>query len=126
MSEKLWVDDAGTMHELCTIMFVVGNDILGIREVDPGEMPDIGYRRGGTVYVCATCGQAWGWIIMVDSKGQQTPFAEIARIACEKHHDPYEIPGSLLGGYRNHAYLRHLTPMAAKREFIIHHNRFYR
>lgn len=32
----------------------------------------------------------------------------------------------MLAGYGNAGYTRHLTPMAAKREFIIHHNKFYR
>jgi hypothetical protein len=115
----------GTMHEICQLMFVVGNDILGIREIDVGEEAQLGYRRGGVVFVCRHCGQPWAWIILNDSKGHQTSFAEIADVACERHPDQWNVSGSLLGGYRNWAYQRLLPPLALKREFILHHNKFF-
>lgn len=118
-----WIDDSGTLHEKCKLLFLVGNDLISEGDYDPGMAPELGYRRVGVVYICQHCGQPWGHAVVLDSKGVQMPF-EVDRVACEKHPDQHEIPGSLLSGYRNHGYLTLLSPRALKREFVVHHQHY--
>lgn len=104
-------------------MFLVGNDLLSESDFDPGNAPELGFRRGGVAYVCPHCGQAWAHAIVVDSKGQQMQF-DVAVVSCEQHTDYWEVPGSLLSGYRNAAYLPLMSAKALKREFVVHHNKW--
>lgn len=50
---------------------------------------------------------------------------EVAVVACEKHPDDWEIPGSLLSGH-NAGYIELLSPRALKREFVVHYNQWKR
>lgn len=117
-----WIDGLGTAHERCKLLFFVREEFLGEGEYDPGEAAALGYRRGGTLYVCRDCGDIWGRIVVIDSKGKQRHFHEVAVVACEKHHDPYDIPGSLLSGYRNFGYMHFMPEAVLKREFLKHIN----
>jgi hypothetical protein len=55
---------------------------------------------------------------MQDSDQKQKAFT-IVRVACEKHHDWWETPGSLLAGHYQYL-LDDLPPEAVRREFFIH------
>jgi hypothetical protein len=120
-----WVDKDGTAHEKCHLYFLVGNDLLSEGEIDPGSVPENGYRRTGCAYVCPDCAQVWGRAILVNSSGKEAAF-EVEAVACPDHHSQWHVPGSLLSGYRNDAYMRFLSPKALKREFVIHHNWYQR
>jgi predicted RNA-binding Zn-ribbon protein involved in translation (DUF1610 family) len=120
MDEPRWVDASGTAHENCKIMFLVENDLLSEGDYDPGNAPEMAFRRTGVVYVCPHCGQAWGHVILLDSTGRQMPF-EITAVACERHPSQWDVPGSLLSGHHNSGYLRLLSTRALRREFVVHH-----
>ena len=55
---------------------------------------------------------------MQDSQGRQKSFKAL-RVSCEKHHDWWNVAGSLLSGHYEYL-LNDLPPDAIKREFKIH------
>ncbi len=115
-----WTDENGTHREDCKLLFFAGKYFLGENAYDPGSTPALGYRRGGTLFVCRSCGDVWGRILLSNSQGNKESFSEVCDVACEKHTDQWNIPGSFLSGHRNIAYLELLPPAALKREFEIH------
>lgn len=117
-----WVDSDGTAHEKCKLLFFVGTEFLGEADYDPGAAPNLGYRRGGTAYFCAHCGEIWGRVVCsgIHQKPSEWWFQELAKVSCERHSDQWEVPGSFLGGYRNDGLLDYLPPAALRREFLIH------
>lgn len=119
-SEKKWTSPEGTAHERCTLLTFIKDRFLGESLIDPGETPEMGYRRGGVAFFCTSCGEIWGRLVLVSSEGEQTPFDKVERVACDKHYDQWEVSGSLLSGYRNEGYLKYLPLEAVKREFIIY------
>lgn len=114
-----WIDATGTVHERCQLLVYVGNEFLGQAEIDPGECPDLGYRRGGTLYVCRHCGEVWARLVLLDHTGALTSFDRVSEISCSKHPDQWNLPGSLLED-RNAGYLRFLPPAALQREFNLY------
>ena len=90
-----WVDSSGTAHETLLLSVFVGKSYLGQTEFDPGDSPALGYRRIGIAYACPQCGEVWGRIVLTDSEGKQRPFG-FEEVSCEKHHDHWNVPGSLL------------------------------
>lgn len=96
--KPIWVDEtSGILHELCTVHVVVGNSLLASFELDPGAWPSLGYRRDSVSFFCPSCGDIWGRLVFVNSKGQQQRF-EVVTVACERHPDAWQVPGSLLAG----------------------------
>jgi hypothetical protein len=112
------VDSDGTLHEWYKVMIFVGRDFLGEFSLDPGNQPELGYRRSGVAYYCPFCGEIWGRLIFTDSGGRQKSL-EAVTVSCEKHPDQWNIPGSLLAG-RLAALLPLLPEAAVRREFRIH------
>jgi hypothetical protein len=93
MNDALWwLDPDGTMHERCKLFFVSTSEQV---EFDPGAHPELFWRRTGAAYFCQQCGDIWERIVLIDSKGQPKCFA-VETVACEKHHDAWNIPGSRL------------------------------
>ncbi len=119
--EEAWfIDSSSTAHECCSLLFFVGNSFLGESSIDPGDAPELGYRRGGVLFCCTTCGDLWARIVLVNANGKTAPFAEVSRVACEQHSDQWEVAGSILSGYRNEHYLKYLPEQALRREFEVH------
>lgn len=92
MSEGIWVDEAGTLHEQCLLVFSPGGENV---EFDPGARPELMYNRLGWAFVCPWCMEVWQRIAMLDHRRKQLPY-QIYRVACVKHVDQYEVPGSVL------------------------------
>ena len=118
-SDLSWVDKDGTAHERCKLLTFLGPNFLGESPIDPGDCPELGYRRVGTAYFCSVCGEVWGRLVLVGPNGGYRAF-EVVQISCEKHFDQWNIAGSFLGGYRNEGYLKYLPLAAVQREFLIH------
>lgn len=59
---------------------------------------------------------------MHDSRGDRQTF-DVMEVSCEKHRDPWNIPGSLLAWHLENL-LESLPPEALKREFMIHLNHY--
>lgn len=114
--DQAWTDVNSTFHERCTIQFWVGASLLGESPIDPGDCPNMGWRRRGVAYFCEECGDIWGRAVLLATDGSLRPF-EVTRVSCEQHFDPWEIAGSLLSGWRNQDYLRFLPGAALKREY---------
>lgn len=113
-----WTDAAGTAHERCRAMLLVGGDFLAEWEVDSGH-PAFRYRRAGVAYYCSWCGEIWGRLVLLDSRGQQLPLG-IEQVSCDRHPDQWNIPGSILGPVEELVEL--LPPDVLKREFALHMN----
>jgi|SRR3990172_8434599 len=116
---KRWTDAEETLHERCSLLFFAGNSFLGEVSFDPGSASELGYPRGGRAFFCPDCGEVWGRIVLRDSRGQ-VYFQDIDRVACERHADQWEIPGSLLGGRLGDGFLAYLPPQALARELVVH------
>lgn len=119
-NDLYWIDAAGTAHERCRLLVYVGADFLGESPIDPGDCPELGYRRGGTAYFCSQCGEIWGRLVLVGLDGKIKWFDALDKVSCQRHSDQWNVPGSLLGGSRNEGYLNYLPPAALQREFLIH------
>lgn len=115
-----WVEENGTAHENCKLLFYAEGEFLGEAYYDPGNAPELGYRRGGAAYFCSHCGEIWGRVVLVLSSGKIGVFEEVSKVSCSRHSDQWEVPGSLLGGYRNEHYLNYMPPSAVQREFLVH------
>lgn len=115
------VDSSGTFHENYTLTVLLGDDVFGQFVLDPGNCPQLGYRRTGAAYFCAHCGDIWARIIFTDSRGVQMPF-DVERVSCERHPDAYNTAGSLLAG-RLAALVEFFSGAVLRREFILHMNR---
>lgn len=120
-AKTYWVDEQGTFHENYSGIILLGDRCLGEFVFDPGNWPALGYRRTGAAYFCSHCGDVWARIVLADSRGVQMPL-DVERVACEKHPDSYNIPGSLLAG-RLAALVELLPYDALRREFVIYINR---
>lgn len=118
ISPPTWVADDGTLHETYTILILVGGDMLGSFQLDPGGHPELRYRRSGAAYFCPDCGDVWARLVWVDSKGIQAPL-KVETVSCERHEDQWNVAGSLLAGPLEDL-LPHLPPEAIRREFLIH------
>ena len=116
-SQDSWVDSHGTMHQWCKVFIFVGKDFLGEFLYDPGEHPEMHWKRDSTAYFCGECGEVWARLVIVATGRPQ--FFEVERVACEKHRDPWHIAGSLLAG-RLDGFLDLLPAAALRRELLIH------
>jgi hypothetical protein len=114
----IFVDNDGTLHEQYRLLVFVDGAFLGESNIDPGSCPDLGYRRSGRAWFCPDCGDVWGRVVLIDSHGEQMPL-EVDTVSCARHKDQWETPGSLLSGYRNEGYLRHLPEPALRRELEV-------
>jgi len=112
------VDAGGTLHETYRILFHIQGKMLGEASFDPGGWPSLGYRRTGLAYFCPFCGEVWGRVVLVDSKGVRNPM-EITQVSCPSHPDSYSLPGSILAG-RLENLLPLLPPAVLRREFDLH------
>ena len=92
---QIWVDHSGTLHEQYQCLVLLGQDFAGDFSFDPGEHPALRYRRTGFAYFCPHCGDIWARIVLVDSLGRQRHF-QTEQVACEKHSDQWNTPGSLI------------------------------
>lgn len=109
-----WVDEAGTLHEECKLIFSVGGLELGDILFDPGHAATLQWRRCGICYFCRHCGDIWGRMTLIDSKGVQMPF-DVLEVSCKNHPDQWQVAGSFIA--RNLAPLiRFLPPAVAKWE----------
>lgn len=109
----------GTAHEPCTLEFSVRGEPLGSAPIDPGSAERLGWRRTGIAYFCPECGDIWARVSLRDSRGAYRHW-DVAIVGCEAHGDLWEVPGSLLSGYRNAGYLEYLPEPALRREFEVH------
>ena len=112
-----WTTPDGTLHEVYSGAIFVGNRYFGPISYDSGRS-DLRWERGSLAYFCETCGEIWARVVMQDSEGKQKYFT-IVRVACEKHHDWWNVAGSLLAGHYQYL-LDDLPPEAVKRELFIH------
>jgi len=96
----------------------IGSRLLGEFPFDPGDHPELGYRRTGVAYACSFCGDVWGRLVLVNSRGQPQPFG-IERVSCAKHPDQWNVPGSLLAGPFA-AFISHFPLAVLEREFEVH------
>lgn len=113
-----WTDESGTLHEQYRAAVLLGAECLGEVSFDPGDHPDLHYRRTGIAYYCPECGDIWARVVFWDSSGRQN-LLEAEIVSCENHADYWNVPGSLLsaglGGLIN------LLPReAVKRELEIY------
>lgn len=115
---KSWVDGDGTLHEWYRVLVFIGREFLGEFQLDPGDHPELGYRRTGVAYYCWHCGEVWARLVFIDSAGRRSPL-NVEQISCEKHYDQWQIAGSLLGA-RLEGILPYLPAAAVKREFRIY------
>jgi hypothetical protein len=85
---------------------------------DPGDWPSLHWRRMSVAYFCPECGEVWARLPILNSKGELEIF-EVSTVACEKHSDQWNVPGSLLSqGLES---LLELMPYeAVKREFNLY------
>ena len=113
-----WTDPDGTAHERCRAMLFVGGDFLGEFEVDSGS-PALRLRRAGVVYYCSWCGEIWGRLVLLDSRGQQLPFT-LEQVSCDRHPFQWDVAGTLLGPVEG--LLESFPPDAVRREFVLHMN----
>ena len=120
----IWVDENGTAHEHCKVLIFIGKDYLGEFPIDGGEWPSLNYFRFGIAYFCGSCGEVWGRLVLVDSRGAHRPFSVVS-VACERHYDQWEVAGSLLAGPLA-GLLEELPPAALKREVMVHLKKEFR
>jgi len=115
--DPFWVSKDGTLHEIYSGYIFVGNTLLGELNYDSGRA-DLGWHRCSYAYFCTNCGEVWARIVVQNSEGRPCYF-EPLKVACEKHQDQWNIPGSLLVGHLENL-LDSLPPEAIIREFQIH------
>lgn len=114
MNDALWwTDKDGTMHERCLLIFSTQE----IVEYDPGEFPGM-WQRASMAFFCSHCGDVWDRILVRNSRKEVMPF-ELFQVACWKHWDAYNVPGSILVS-RLEGLLRVLPLEMLKREFVAH------
>lgn len=114
MTDKAWVDPDGTLHSVGELFF------LGVAEpvvFDPGAHPELSYPRMGWAFACPHCAQIWDRISLYDHNHNIQPF-EIVKVACSKHHDFWNVPGSVLAA--GEGLLPLLPPALLRREFDVH------
>lgn len=116
--QPYWTSHDGTAHELCKLLFFLGKTYCGASPIDPGDCPQLGWRRGGVAYFCGDCGDLWARIVLLNSRGEIQAM-EVVQVACERHPDQWEVAGSLLSGARNFGYLDYLPAELVKREYEI-------
>ena len=119
MSNLFWTDPDGTLHEIYSGYIFVGNTLLGEISYDSGRS-DLNWHRCSYALFCPHCGEIWARFAMQDSRGNHQSF-EAIRVACIKHPDPWNIPGSLLANHLERL-LESLPPAAVRREFEVHLN----
>ncbi len=117
LSDKAYVSSSGTLHELYSGAIFVGQSFLGEISYDSGR-DDLRWERRSLAYFCEDCGEVWGRVVMQDSEGRPRHFVAL-RVACERHHDLWNVAGSLLIGHYE-ALLEDLPPDAVKRELLVH------
>jgi len=117
-TQSVWVDSDGTLHEWYNVLVFADREFLGEFRLDPGDHPELGYRRTGAAYYCWHCGEVWARLVFTDSQGRRTPL-DVEQVSCEKHYDQWRIAGSLLGA-RLEGLLPLLPEAAVRREFRIH------
>lgn len=115
MNELAWTDPAGTRHERCQLFFVSAGASVAF---NPGEHPEMRWPRSGWALYCHWCGEIWDRVAMLDSRGVQLPLTCIS-VACRKHPDSWNVPGSLLAGELEHL-LNYLPLELLRREFEVH------
>ena len=116
MSEH-WVTPDGTWHEFYTGSIFVGNSFLGSFRYDSGRA-DLLYYRESFAFFCPECGDVWGRIAAKSSLGRPLFFRAVP-VACARHHDWWNVPGSILANQLEHV-IDLLPPEALIREFQIH------
>lgn len=116
MNEPLyWMAPDGTAHERCQLFFTASGEIIPF---DPGAHPALRWPRKGFAYFCPTCGDVWTRIVQIDSRGQSCAF-EVVVVACARHPDSWNIPGSVLAGELEEL-LPLLPPGMLKQELEVH------
>lgn len=115
---QVWTDEAGTLHEQYRALVFLRGDFAGEFSFDPGDHPELRYRRTGAAYFCPFCGDIWARVVLYDSAGRQA-FLEPERVSCETHPDDWNVAGSLLAPGLT-ALLDLLPKPLVQREFAIH------
>ena len=118
MESSWWTDQDGTLHEPLLARIFVGQEYLGSFSWDPGAHPETHWRRFGTAYFCPVCGEVWGRVVFQRADETQLPFT-VDTVACERHTDQWNVPGSLLEGDVE-GLLYSLPARALVREFMLH------
>ena len=91
---EAYVDDEGTLHEWYTAQIYVHGEHLGEVIYDSGRA-DLRWHRSSSAFFCRHCGEVWAKLAAIDSRGKLAIY-DSWYVACEKHPDPWNIPGSIL------------------------------
>lgn len=116
-SKQVWHDSNNTLHEIYTANIFINNSHFGEFTYDSGR-GDLLWHRCSYAFFCPHCGDIWGRIVAADPRGVVQSF-EVVIVACEDHHDFWEVPGSLLVRHIEKL-LDDLPPKVVKREFEVH------
>lgn len=115
-----YTDPDGTYHEIYRADLFLGAAYLGQFEFDSGRA-DLRWPRRSVAYFCPECGDVWGRMVFTDTAGRTRLF-EVVHVACERHLDQWEVPGSFLIP-RLLPLIDLFPPAAAKREAVVHLNK---
>ena len=119
MNAPYWTDPDGTLHEMYSAFIVIANQTFGTLSYDSGRA-DLRWHRCSYAFFCRHCGEIWARIVANNSDGEQQAFC-IKEVACERHQDYWNIPGSLLVDHLERL-LNDLPPEAVRRELLVHLN----
>lgn len=113
-----YISPDGTLHELYRVLFILGKSYSGEVTFDPGDHPELGYRRQGLAFFCPTCGEIWARFVFVQSSGVPTSF-QVQVTACAAHPDQWQVPGSLIP-FGQEAWVEILPKPLLAREVDVH------
>ena len=93
-----YVDPDGTLHEEYTAEILLRTDAdwveLGEVVYDAGAR-FLSWPRFGFACFCPHCGEVWAQVRAHNSRGVEQRYEPVV-VSCERHLDPWEVPGSLL------------------------------
>lgn len=115
MSQGWWTDQAGTAHEDCKLLFASTSEFVPF---DPGAHPEMRWPRKGWAFFCQECGDVWERIAQIGHDGRPKAF-DILSVACARHRDAWNVPGSVLAGELE-GLLPLLPEQMLRREFEVH------
>lgn len=117
MNDANWYTDKdGTMHDQWKVSIFADGQYWGSFIYDPGNYPGLGWNRQSIAFFCPSCGDTWGRLAY---EGRHKAPWRVESVACRKHYDQWNIPGSILSA-RMDELLPLLPDMAVAREFQLH------
>ena len=111
------VDAAGTAHEDCKLVIMLGQSILGTIPWDAGETPHLRWHRGGWAFFCSECGEVWGRLVCV-GPDEKVRYTTPVVVSCDQHYDQWNVAGSMMNQLCGA--LNELPEELIRREFILH------